>query len=153
MDDSTTITKAQKLEQRYQKVSRSKVGIEELVQETTLMDQELDDVILSVKDNEFIKNKKERLNKLDDSKDSIKTTLKKLKNDIKEMVREKSASAYVNTSTAFSSFHRTYSAKDVLKKVNPELLEEIETPKDKKLESEKKSSEKKTKAKKENNKK
>ena len=122
MDNSKIITKAQKLEQRYQKVSRNKVGIEELVQDTTVLDQELDDVILSVKDNEFIKNKKERLNKLNKSKDSVSVILKKLKSDIKELVRQKSES---ENSSPISSFYKTYSAKDVLKKIKPELLEEL----------------------------
>ena len=55
MDISTTI---QRLEQRYKKVSRSKVGIDELVQDSNMLSTEIDNEILSVQDNEFIKNKK-----------------------------------------------------------------------------------------------
>ena len=116
MDNSTAI---QRLEQRYKKVSRSKVGIGELVQDSNILSTEIDNEILSVQDNEFIKNKKERLNKLGKSKDEVSTILKKLKNDIKRMVRSRETKSF--------SFNKTYSAKDVLSKLDPELIEEIET--------------------------
>lgn len=118
MDNSTAI---QKLEQRYKKVSRSKVGIDELVQDSNTLSVEIDNEILSVQDNEFIKNKKERLNKLGKSKDEVSTILKKLKNDIKGMVRSREKKNTVSP--------KTYSAKDVLGKLDPELIEEIETDK------------------------
>ena len=140
MDNSTAI---QKLEQRYKKVSRSKVGIDELVQDSNTLSVEIDNEILSVQDNEFIKNKKERLNKLGKSKDEVSTILKKLKIDIKDLVRSRETKSF--------SFNKTYSAKEVLGKLDPELIEEIETESEESKDPEINKSKKQTASKKESN--
>lgn len=146
--NSKIISKTRKLEDRYRKIANkkqlSKTGnVNEsdevkLLNDASLLGTELESVIMSVSDNEFIKNKHQRLTKLGKSKESINLVLNKLTTDIKQSIvqstieKQNSNSNRNNNRNQFS-MHKFFSARDVLSKINPELLSEVEQSLDTKV--------------------